>query len=273
MSFRSIPSHEESDEVVTEDKGTEYWENTINELLPKDLFPTYAVLVATMKMTTRIKLLQLLDILLWAHEKCVVIYDVLHREPSEVLRGNWVDASHTMAHFKIDLYIYITSNLKKHTTFTEFVTCKENVFQRLLDVAFYLSKNELDNMIYLMQELSVVEVNAILDRTNEPMAKQCRLCRSKRIHHLEVKLYNNQADPHNITSFLPGLAREGNHCGSGSGNAARLDMWVADDESGFTFDVTGEGAIFWMRDTRVDMISICDTCLMEVHKASACITR
>ena len=50
-----------TDTPTRSNEDVEFWENTINELLPVQLFSQYIPVVSTMKVATRIGVLQLLD--------------------------------------------------------------------------------------------------------------------------------------------------------------------------------------------------------------------
>lgn len=47
----------------------------------------------------------------------------------------------------------------------------------------------------------------------------------------------------------------------------KVESWKADDENDFTF-LPDEGVIRWFHEV-VDLVQICDKCLMSVHKALA----
>ena len=47
----------------------------------------------------------------------------------------------------------------------------------------------------------------------------------------------------------------------------KAEIWKADDESNYTFSVD-EGVVRWFHEV-VDLVQICDKCLMSVHKALA----
>eukprot|EP01041_Mallomonas_annulata_P014541 gene14541-30952_t len=70
---------------------------------------------------------------------------------------------------------------------------KSSKIEHLIEIM----NDEFNNMLDIMTELSISEVLNILDRCNEPMAKHCKLCRSKRMQALEYRMLHNDT-PNNM---------------------------------------------------------------------------
>src|SRR5256885_1231584 len=62
----------------------------------------------------------------------------------------------------------------------------------LMQVARHLPRSELEVMHDCIEFVSVTDVISMLKRCNEPFAKDCELCRQKRLHDLDFRKVNKQ---------------------------------------------------------------------------------
>ena len=118
--------------------------------------------------------------------------------------------------------------------------------------------HELAMMIRLINYLGFDEVLKILDQCEEPAAKMCRLCKTKRLQALEFKMINNQNTPgfSDVDLHKPFLQKD--ICG-------KPDIWQQQDEKEFTFD-TKKRKVYW-RKQLVDINRICTECISDVYGA------
>ena len=152
------------------------------------------------------------------------------------------------------LFLSIFSKTHQECIHEILTTLPKDALYSLMEVARHLELRDIDYMIQLIHDLTISEVVAIIDHCNEPFAKHCRLCRVRRMSELEFRMNNKQV-PDGV-DMLPGMV-ETYH---------QPEVWTAKEDLGFTFDVLN-GLVFW-RGTQVDMIRICDKCVVDVHNAS-----
>ena len=124
----------------------------------------------------------------------------------------------------------------------------------LIQIARHISDFEIENMTGIINNLTVQELVDMSKKCNEPFAKHCRLCRTKKLRSLETRLIHNQV-PENIPKITSALSLYD-----------KAEIWQADDEQGFTFDAY-EGKIYYFHEV-VDLVQICDKCLQDAHNAA-----
>ena len=157
------------------------------------------------------------------------------------------------------IFIRVVSSIDPY--FSEELVTQISVgeIHKLFDVAQFLDETEINDMIAIIHKLSFRELLHMLDHCNEPMAKHCRLCRVKRIHELEFRLNEGQV-PKDIPQVPGNLPLYHSP-----------EVWQADDVQGYTFDIE-KGLVFYFKQL-VDMVRICDKCLVDVNRAASCDTR
>lgn len=123
----------------------------------------------------------------------------------------------------------------------------------LLNISRFLTPTEFDNLIDFIIKKSPRKLIEMLRNCDEPMAKFCKLCRVRRMDSLEQRLIHKQI-PNNMIR-VPGALPIYD----------KAEIWSADDEKFFTFEAS-DGEILWKKH-QVDLVVICDKCLMDVHQA------
>ena len=71
-----------------------------------------------------------------------------------------------------------------------------------LETIRFLEENEKSAMHQIMEELSFSELLNIIKRCSEPMAKACRLCKTKRLYELEFKMLQNNLPENMVRESL-----------------------------------------------------------------------
>jgi hypothetical protein len=136
----------------------------------------------------------------------------------------------------------------------------------LFQIARFLSIIDITLMVDLINISSAKELINMIKYCNEPLAKHCRLCRIKKLQALEQRMLHNQLPsqqnhPENKNKkndkllLIPGTLQL--HDSS--------QVWIVDDAKGFSFEIE-EGLIFFNKEV-VDLVRICDVCLLDVQQA------
>lgn len=112
-----------------------------------------------------------------------------------------------------------------------------------------------DNILALASVTEMIK-NFHYHESHRQTGKHCSLCRQKRMYNLQHRLCNDQVPKNTLT--VPGLLSQYD----------KAEIWAADDERHYTFETSGltPGQIFWQK-MPVNLVEICDPCLLEVHKA------
>lgn len=196
------------DAVLEEDQNSddlaeiEKWENC-HDKIPKLLQPKYARAIGDFNLNTRIRIYKILDVLEWQFGTCELVLNVMHHaQADENIRAllTILELLDSASLYNI-LCIFINIDYSKVREFMYDISHEDIL--KLLDVVSFIDKNEFDLVYDFIQKLSVQEVIDILDRCNEPFAKQCRLCKAVRLASLEYRLLHNQLKPDSVTlSFL-----------------------------------------------------------------------
>lgn len=245
------------EESVTSAEESERWEAAIDNI-PHELRLKYAPFVADLTLATRIKLYKVLDSLDWTYDFCRIVLNVMGhvRKYLEI----FVNYSINLSVSRRPLFFYVCKTLEEPQISQLLTQVKYDVVENFMELAFYIDSKELQLMFELMSKLSVQELDAIIHRVDEPMAKHCNLCKSKRLYSLESRLFNGQMN--DVHAQMPGTLAL----------YQKADVWKADnDEKFFTFNYEA-GVILWRKQI-VDLMKICDACLNEVHRASSEVAR
>ena len=118
--------------------------------------------------------------------------------------------------------------------------------------------HELAMMVRLINYLGFSELLKIFEQCDEPAAKMCRLCKTKRLQALEFRMINNQSKDGftDVDLHKPFLQQD--ICG-------KPDIWKQQDEKEFTFDMK-KRKIYWRKQI-VDINRICTECISDVFGA------
>ena len=130
----------------------------------------------------------------------------------------------------------------------------------IVQLCRHLPPSELEAFCDVVDRLSLRELLDMLQLCDEPFAKHCRLCRTQRLQRLEQRMLQGQV-PEGLMQ-VPGTMP--------LYEAATQNQWRACDELGFSVDPQS-GHIYWnnVRSQPVDLVRICDDCLLDVFKAIA----
>lgn len=118
---------------------------------------------------------------------------------------------------------------------------------RLLDVIRFITPYEVDVMIFLVFQTTLRKVLEMLNKIDEPMAKHCKLCKTKRLFDLQFRMNQGQVPK----GMIPVVGTLGMY--------DVADVWTADDSQGFKFNEQ-LGLVFY-RGEKVDLVTICWKCL------------
>ena len=172
------------------DAELEKWESSI-ENIPSDIQVLYAPLVAGLTIKTRINLYKILDALGWSRVSCATMLNVLNRV-GEALMPAVVEIGISLNWTRLPLLLNICSSIDE-PQLSEFLTeCFPHITLPLVDIAYYLNDADSKVFIDLLHHLSVTELDRILKICDEPFAKHCRLCRTRRAHAMEFRLHHDQ---------------------------------------------------------------------------------
>jgi hypothetical protein len=188
------------EEVSIGSLTSEQWELCI-ENIPGHLQNLYAPFVAGLSFIVRVRLYQILESLHYTEEYCSIVLDVMKYVTSadtqlqREQKGNcdqFIQFGYQLDVTRRPLYFYICRSLQ-NPQLTEFLTQTSfEIVQKLIEIAFYISEEEVKIMIQLILDLSVREFFSLIQLSNESFAKHCRLCRSKRSYNLEFRLIHQQ---------------------------------------------------------------------------------
>ena len=236
---------------------SEHWEAAIDNI-PNDLRVLYAPFVANLTLATRINLYKILDSLDWTYEFCEIVLDNM-KHVSQYLT-TYVEYGIKLDVSRRPLFFHACKSLVEPQLCQFLGEASFEVVENFMELGFYLNQHELSLMFELITKLSVQQLNDIIHHVDEPFAKHCRLCKSKRLYALETRLYNGQID--DVHATMPGTLSL----------YEKADVWKADnDEKFFTFNY--DACVIMWRKEIVDLMAICDNCLNEVHCASSEVAR
>ncbi len=186
----------------------ERWEQSF-EKLPVELRPRYVAVIGDFNINTRIRIYKIIDIFDWNYKDSRLILDVLIKSNA----GENINAILKLFELVGSRHILNLLNILNNIEYSkirEFLSIPEAQALKLLDVAYYVQKKDVEGPIFskdfdllydFIQKLNVAEVIRILENCNEPMSKKCRLCTQKRLASLEYRMLQNQLTPGTV-SFL-----------------------------------------------------------------------
>lgn len=229
--------------------------------IPLVLRPTLLVLIKKFPGLQRLPAFQLMGSYDWNLDKLIALSDVLHRIPNSKILAT---VDFLLSLIKIEdnqwklhyLGLHIFSQLKAQYIVEWSIDVTENNRIFLMQIARHLSPTDLELMIYNIHELSVQEmIDMIQSIQQNPERKQCELCRQKRLFSLEYRMRTDTIPKQHLPTagIIPYLDRN-------------VEYWGADDEKLFSFDIEN-GLIFWNQSYPVNLIDICEKCLLDSHQA------
>lgn len=174
----------------------EKWEGS-HIYLPPKLQPAYAEVMARFTLQQRISIYKMLFNLNWEFDHCSNFLGMFEKTSSDditVLLSFLV--SFPVQRLSVVSNLLIRSSQVLIQEILKQFSLEE--FSALISMIQYLTLHEIDMLVQICQDnYSFTEFVAMMKFCDEPHAKQCRLCRLKRIETLEYKLTRKQV-PDNI---------------------------------------------------------------------------
>jgi hypothetical protein len=228
------------------------------ELIPSDLKTELLSNIEYYPEIRRMPIYKLMEYYDYNHELLSMLLSIFFSCPKDVILP-MIDFLHTLINdqlHKLGLKFFykIQSQAELLRQFFTSISLIEG--QYLIQVASHLPEYEFQFMADCL--LGVGSVNDMLEAFNHHdtyrvSAKHCGLCRQKRMINLHTRMCQDQV-PIGMTP-VPGTIPLYD----------KAEIWAADDERHYTFD-SSLGEIYWEK-YPVNLVEICDKCLMEVHKA------
>ena len=248
------------DHEMAEMEANEKWEKSI-VFIPEEIRSEYIDLLSSYSTFLKIKLFKFLDLMSWKLDSCQHLLRILNvaKESLEVeevdRRVNWFFdnlVTYQEAGYMKPIYAFFCQ-LEKKVIGEIFRETSDDNLSKIVEMVRFLPNLELDLMIRFVYELSIIEVLDILEECDEPWIKACRLCRLRRVSNLELRMRHDQIPPKmiRVTGALPIYDK--------------AEIWSADDEKDFSFD-SESGFIYWQHNL-VDLMRICEKCLLDCHGA------
>ncbi|KAJ1434670.1 hypothetical protein B484DRAFT_393887 [Ochromonadaceae sp. CCMP2298] len=228
-------------------------EEVAKQRLPDALKGPFIVLTEQYSGMVRLPIFKMFEVLLWDPEKISEFYAVLTMLPSDIMTET-VDLMESFEEAGLVQLLLRLFSLLRDFQVVEIVmqTSREDA-HLLMQVLRHLPETEIPALCELVGRLSIGHVVAMLRKCDEPRAKACRLCKSKRMHSLEQHMLTGQVPEGliRVVGVLPFYEQ--------------FQSWTACDETGFSFNVN-TAEILWHK-TPVDILQVCDKCLLEVNQA------
>jgi hypothetical protein len=231
----------------------EQWEKTAKQKLPGDLKVPFLEYLSQYSGIYRMPAYKIMEVLNWDYTKLSQLFAVLKKIPKDLMTP-FISLMESFVPPHIEV-LFLQLMFEYHDYQVVDLTAKvpRAEVHILLQVCRHLPALELETLKELSLRLPFQHIIGLLIRCDEPMAKGCALCRTRRLHALEQRMLNEQvpANTIRVTGAVPLYEK--------------FDQWAADDEKGFTFN-TDTAAIFWYKQP-VDLVQICAKCLQDVHQA------
>lgn len=231
----------------------ERWEKIAKQKLPPDLKKPFLDYLSNYSGGIRMPAYKMMDSLLWDHARLVEFYAVLCKVPRDTMSPLVALLESFVPYNLVVLCLYFMHELKDFQVEELVMRVDRNDAHLLFQVCRHIPQPEKDAFVELNNRLSLRDIIILLKRCDEPMAKGCALCRTRRMHALEQRMLNSQIPDGMI--HMPGAMPL----------YVKTQEWAADDEKGFTFN-SDTAEIFWYKQP-VDLIQICDKCLLDVNQA------
>lgn len=231
----------------------ERWEKVAKKNLPDDLRVQFLEYLSNYSAFWRMPVFKMMDTLQWDHTRLVELFAVLTKVPRDTMTP-LVTLMESFVPYNIVLVcLYLLHALKDYQVEELVMHTEHSDAHLFVQVCRHLPSAELEHLVGLAERLSIRDIIALLKRCDEPLAKHCALCRTRRLHDLEQRMLNEQVPDGmiKVPGTLPLYAKE--------------TIWSADDEKGFNFNMeTAE--ICWYK-YPVDLVQICDKCLLDVNQS------
>jgi hypothetical protein len=235
----------------------EKWEKSIVNI-PEQYRGAFKIVIEKYSVFIKIKMYKLLDLLKWTEEASAKLLHILH-VARDLQVGNakidwWFDkmAGYTAEGNLAFVFSFLTT-IDDKVLQEIFLSLSDEDLDKCIELARFLDPVELGLMHQYIFELTIVDVLRAMDEAHDPFAKACRLCRTRKLYALELRLVHDQVPPKmiRVTGALPLYDK--------------AEKWAAADENLFTLDPE-KGQVMWCKQ-RVDMTRICDQCLADCFAA------
>lgn len=237
------------------------WEKFGNENIPSKFSSELGKILSEFSGLDRVPILKLLDALKWNVHKLEKFFCIVRKIPVSAI----LQVVKLMDSFQnvvlLDLILDLFFRLNECCIVEAVTTLSETDVHFLMQVSRHLPAADISVMVDIIESLSLCEFINVLHQCNEPMAKICRLCRAKRLHALEFRMQHGQV-PTGMIPVVGMIAQYG-----------KSEVWSADDEKGFSFEVSDLGGTVYWRKQPVDLVQVCDSCLLDVHQFITCAGR
>ena len=185
----SLDSNLEYDEDEIEERRiiaeAEKWESSFKNM-SSEMQGLFAPLTTGFSNNTRIQLYKLLESLNWNESNTRDMYEVLFKTPLKNQVGI-ISFLSTLIPSRLPVFLRFYKRLNERLML-ELLQRPESDVVKIIEIARFLDEIDINSMHDVMEKLSIEEVLNILDHCNEPMAKHCRLCRSRRMYALEFRM-------------------------------------------------------------------------------------
>jgi len=225
-------------------------EKDIKFKLPDDLRDPFLQFLSSYPGLIRLPVYKMFETLEWDRDRLAEFYAVLTKVPGDLM-SETVNLMESFVKFNLQHKIFV--NLTDLQGVELIVHIERSDVHLYLQVIRHIPDPEIIALHELIGRLSSREIISMLKRCNEPMAKFCRLCKARRLHSLEQHMLTGQV-PEGLIK-VPGTLPFYD----------TAQVWSACDEKGFTYN-PDTGDIFWHR-TPVDLVQICEKCLLDVNQA------
>ena len=235
----------------------EKWEKSLTNI-PEEFQEAYQDILSLYSVFLKIKIYKLLDLLGWTVDSSRKLLHILTVSRNLHVPNSrmdwWFDKIKTYTdegHLKFIFAFFTTINDKV----LEEVLCQlsDQDLDKCIELARFLDPVELNLMYQYIYELRIVDVLQAMEDALDPFAKACRLCRTRRLYALELRLVHDQVPKGmiRVTGTLPLYDKS--------------ETWQAADEQCFSLDAE-RGQVMWMKQI-VDLTRICDKCLADTFAA------
>lgn len=233
----------------------EKWEKSA-ENIPDEIRESFQTFLAKLPAANRPRIYILMLTLEWNLDRLRELYSVYTRVPLQSVMP-LADLMQSFMPFNLlPVVLDVFYHLRDFQVQTLLFEIDRAEVHYLIQVARHLPKDGKDRqlMINMIDSLSCQEILHMLHHCDEPIAKQCRLCKMKKMKDLEHRMLHGQIPDGMIK--VPGVLPLVDN---------QPSMWAASDEQGFTFDLE-TGKIFYFRE-EVDLVRICEKCLSSVNQS------
>lgn len=235
------------------------WQQVMEERLPVELREGFHTYLTQFSGLVRIPIYSMIEHLEYRSDRLQEFYSLLMKLPRDMM-GALLSFMEGFVPFKlVVLLLNIFFRLQDSQILELLFRIPGDDAHYLMQVLRHSKPDQIEIFIELLGRLDFEKIIQVIKLCNEPTAKDCRLCRTRRLHSLEQRMIHNQVPPGIMK--VPGTMPL--YMGSSKATLT-TDGWTADDEKGFTFNEQLE--ILWYKQP-VDLLRICDKCLLDVHQA------